>query len=185
MSIRLFLERFKKNPRKLTGKRGGKGRIFGTGRAYCGRQRHFRSGEGDGCLNFFAGPADPDFSATINFFKLHYEKHHLAGISGGNAEDLEESLQAISKKILNPSVMITHIGGLNVVPETTKHLPDLPGGKKLIYVQKNIELTALEDFKRKGKTDPFFADLHAIVSSNNDLWSKEAEDYLLRNAPAV
>lgn len=30
--------------------------------------------------------------------------------------------------------MITHIGGINAVADTTLRLPEIPGGKKLIYL---------------------------------------------------
>ena len=29
----------------------------------------------DGCLNFFAGPTDTQFSATLNFYDIHYSSH--------------------------------------------------------------------------------------------------------------
>ncbi|MCA1746856.1 MAG: zinc-binding dehydrogenase, partial [Bacteroidales bacterium] len=38
----------------------------------------------DGCLNFFAGPADPEFSAKMNFYRVHYQFTHIVGTSGGN-----------------------------------------------------------------------------------------------------
>ena len=50
--------------------------------------------------------------------------------------------------------MITHVGGLNAVVETTLNLPKIPGGKKLIYTNINMELTAIDDFAKKGETDP-------------------------------
>ena len=34
--------------------------------------------------------------------------------------------------------LITHIGGLNVVPEATLDLPNIPGGKKLIYTHRDM-----------------------------------------------
>ena len=33
--------------------------------------------------------------------------------------------------------------------------------------------------------DPLFAELDRICAAHNGLWSKEAEDYLLANAPKV
>ena len=33
----------------------------------------------DGCLNFFAGPTDPAFSAEVNFYNVHYSATHLSG----------------------------------------------------------------------------------------------------------
>jgi threonine dehydrogenase-like Zn-dependent dehydrogenase len=41
----------------------------------------------DGCLNFFAGPADKDFTARLNFFNVHYAFTHLVATSGGNGDD--------------------------------------------------------------------------------------------------
>jgi threonine dehydrogenase-like Zn-dependent dehydrogenase len=139
----------------------------------------------DGCLNFFAGPTDTSFSASFNFYDVHYESHHLVGTSGGNTDDIKESLEMMADGRLNPVAMITHVGGLNAVPETTIKLDKIPGGKKLIYTHKKLDLVALLDFEEKGTIDPFYAELARIVKRNNMLWCKEAEDYLLANAPEI
>jgi threonine dehydrogenase-like Zn-dependent dehydrogenase len=139
----------------------------------------------DGCLNFFAGPTDTAFSALLNFYDVHYESHHLVGTSGGNTDDMKESLAMMAARKLNPVALVTHIGGLNAVPETTISLDKIPGGKKLIYTHKNIPLTAIADFEEKGGSDPFFAELAKITKKNNMLWCKEAEDYVLANAPTI
>jgi len=78
--------------------------------------------------------------------------------------------------------MITHIGGIDSVIETTLNLPKIPGGKKLIYTNINLELTAIADFKEKGKNSPLFAKLDEIIQRNKGLWCAEAEKYLLENA---
>lgn len=135
----------------------------------------------DGCLNFFAGPSKQDFSAEVNFYNVHYLSTHLVGTSGGNTADMLESLSMMAKGEINPSSMITHIGGLNCVPETTKNLPSIPGGKKLIYTNIDLPLTAIDDFARLGETDPFFARLAEICEKNHGLWCAEAEAYLLAN----
>ncbi len=139
----------------------------------------------NGCLNFFAGPNSPEFSAKMNFYNVHYESHHLVGTSGGNTDDMKESLQMMSGKRINPVALITHIGGLDSVVETTKTLPNIPGGKKLIYTHIKLELTALDDFAEKGKTDPLFARLAEIIAKTNNLWSPEAERYLLEHAEKI
>lgn len=136
----------------------------------------------DGCLNFFAGPMNTAFSASMNFYNVHYSATHLVGTTGGNTADMEEALQMMSKGFINPAAMITHIGGLNCAVETTMNLPKIPGGKKLIYTNKKMDLTAIEDFAKKGISDPFFKDLAQIVSRNNGLWCSDAEKYLLKNA---
>jgi threonine dehydrogenase-like Zn-dependent dehydrogenase len=139
----------------------------------------------DGCLNFFAGPTDPAFSAAINFYDVHYGGHHFVGTSGGNTEDMRISLALMEEGRVNPSIMITHVGGLNAVVETTLNLPKIPGGKKLIYTHVDMPLTAIADMAELGKTDPFMAELAAIVARHNGLWNAEAETYLLKHAPAI
>ena len=139
----------------------------------------------DNCLNFFAGPTDPNFSANLNFYNVHYESHHLVGTSGGNTEDIKESLEMMSRGLLHPEAMITHVGGLNAVAETTINLDKIPGGKKLIYTHKKLDLVAIADFAERGKTDPFYAELARITEAHNGLWCKEAEYYLLEHAPEI
>jgi threonine dehydrogenase-like Zn-dependent dehydrogenase len=137
----------------------------------------------DGCLNFFAGPTDTALEAALNFYQVHYDSHHIVGTSGGNTADMEEGLSLMAQGKINPLFMITHIGGLNTAASATLDLPKIPGGKKLIYTHKNLELTALEDFAEKGTSDPLFARLAELCGKNGGLWNKEAEDYLLAQAP--
>lgn len=136
----------------------------------------------DGCLNFFAGPTDKNFSAMFNFYNVHYGATHIVGTSGGNTDDMREALQMMSDGQINPVAMITHIGGLDAVVDTTLHLPEIPGGKKLMYTNVSMPLTAIDDFREKGATDPMFAALADIAEKNNGLWSVEAEKYLLEHA---
>ncbi len=136
----------------------------------------------DGCLNFFAGPSNTEFKAEINFYNVHYAYHHLVGTSGGNTSDMRESIEMMNKGLIDPAAMVTHIGGLDCVVETTGELPHIPGGKKLIYNHISLPLTAIADFAAKGASDPLFAELNRIVTANNGLWCGEAEKYLLANA---
>jgi len=138
----------------------------------------------DGCLNFFAGPSKPDFSAKMNFYNVHYASTHLVGTSGGNKDDMVEALACMAHG-LDPAGLITHVGGLNAVISTTMNLPSIPGGKKLMYTHKNLPLTPLSEFAEKGKHDPFFAGLAKIIEKTRGLWSLEAEEYLLANAPDI
>lgn len=133
----------------------------------------------DGCLNFFAGPGDPEFKANINFYNVHYSFTHIVGTSGGNQDDMEEALQLMSEG-LDPAGLVTHIGGLDAVIETTRHLPEIPGGKKLIYTNISMPLTAITDFEIKAQTDPLFGELARIVKKTNGLWSPEAEEYVMK-----
>jgi threonine dehydrogenase-like Zn-dependent dehydrogenase len=134
----------------------------------------------DGCLNFFAGPSDPTLSAKLNFYNVHYAYTHIVGTSGGNTDDMNEALDVMTSG-LDPAGLVTHIGGLNAVIETTLHLPQIPGGKKLIYTHLDMPLTAISDFQEKGKTEPLFAKLAEICDRHQGLWSVEAEGYLLNS----
>ena len=134
----------------------------------------------DGCLNFFAGPTDPAFTARLNFYNVHYASTHVMGTSGGNNEDMIEALDLFAKG-LDPSGLVTHIGGLDAVVDTTLRLPEIPGGKKLIYTHLSMPLTDIDDFEELGKKDPLFAQLAEITKRHNGLWSVEAEEYLLEH----
>jgi threonine dehydrogenase-like Zn-dependent dehydrogenase len=139
----------------------------------------------DGCLNFFAGPTDAKFSATVNFYNVHYAATHTVGTSGGNTDDMREALALTSKGSINPAVMVTHIGGLDSAAEATLHLPDVPAGKKLIYTGISMPLTAIADFASLGAADKRFAELDSICTKHRGLWSGEAEKYLLANWPKI
>jgi L-sorbose 1-phosphate reductase len=139
----------------------------------------------NGCLNFFAGPSKPDFSATINFYDVHYMGHHVVGSSGGNTADMREALALMGEGRISPAAMITHVGGLDCVPDTVIRLPSIPGGKKLVYTNISMPLTAIDDFAKLGKSDPLFAGLADITARHNGLWSAEAEKYLLARAKPI
>jgi len=139
----------------------------------------------DGCLNFFAGPTDPNFSASLNFYNVHYSFTHIVGTSGGNNDDMRESLDMMSKGLINPTAMVTHVGGLDSVVEATLHLPEIPGGKKLIYTHISMPLTAIDDFAKLGEKDSFFKGLADITAKNGGFWSPEAEKYLLAHGKPI
>ena len=141
-------------------------------------------GEG-GCLNFFAGPTNPQFSAKFNFYDVHYMFHRITGTSGGNTNDLKEALKLAGEGRINPSIMISHVGGLDSVIDTTLNLPNMKGAKKLAYTHVSMPMTAIADFAKLGETDPFFKDLAEICEKNNGIWSTEAEEYLLKNAKSI
>jgi hypothetical protein len=98
---------------------------------------------------------------------------------------MKESIELMTAGRINPASMVTHIGGLDSVVETTLNLPKIPGGKKLIYTNIKLPLTALEDLEELGKTNKLFAKLAELVRNNNGLWSGEAEKYLLNNAESI
>jgi threonine dehydrogenase-like Zn-dependent dehydrogenase len=139
----------------------------------------------NGCLNFFAGPSKQDFFASVNFYDIHYSGHHVVGSSGGNTDDLREALDLMSKNVINPAVMVTHVGGIDSAAKTILDLPKIPGGKKLVYTTVSMPMTAIDDFSKLGEKDPFFAGLAAITTKNNNLWSLDAERYVLAKARPI
>ena len=139
----------------------------------------------DGCLNFFAGPTNTEFSAAFNFYNVHYNATHIVGTSGGNTEALRISLKLMADGSINPSSMITHVGGLDSVVDTTLNLPNIPGGKKLIYTNISMPLTAIADFEALGQTDTIYKSLSEIINKNNGLWSLEAEQFLLNHSKKI
>lgn len=139
----------------------------------------------DGCMNFFAGPTDRAFKAPINLYDVHYSNTHIMGSTGGNTNDLIEALDLSARGEINPSVMLTHIGGLDATIETVMNLPKIPGGKKLIYNHIEMPLTAIEDFEKLGADNPLFAKLAELVNKHSGLWNAEAESYLLQYYDAL
>lgn len=135
----------------------------------------------DGCMNFFSGPQDKNFSATVNLYDCHYTSTHIMGTTGGNNDDLIEANRLAAEGVIRPAVMVTHVGGIDAVAETTLNLPKIPGGKKLIYTQIDMPLTAIEDFAKLGEKEPFFLDLDRCCRAHNGLWNGEAEKMLLEH----
>ncbi len=135
----------------------------------------------DGCLNFFAGPTDNKFSAKMIFYDVHYNSTHVMGTTGGNTDDMIESLRLTAENRINPAVMVTHIGGLDAACQTTLNLPKIPGGKKLIYTHLEMPLIALTDLRSRADQDSRYGELADIVDAHKGLWCPEAEEYLLKN----
>lgn len=136
----------------------------------------------DGCLNFFAGPADSGFSAIINFYNVHYNATHYVGTSGSNTEDMKDAIKLIENKVVNVGKIATHIMGLDYVCDSILHLPSIAGGKKIVYSQKQYPLSEVNAIKKQNQWEK---ELAAIVQKNDGLWCKEAEEYFLKNAPEI
>ena len=139
----------------------------------------------DGCMNLFAGPTDPNFSAKINLYDSHYSRSKVIGSTGGTIDDMKEAIDKNAAGLINSAVMITHVGGLDSVVDTTKDLPNVPGGKKLVYTHINMPMTAIEDFGKLGESDPFFKKLDEVCKANKGLWSAKAEKMLLEHYNAA
>lgn len=132
----------------------------------------------DGCMNLFAGPTDNQFGSRVNLYDCHYSRTRILGSTGGNSDDMKEAIEKSAKGLINSAVMVTHVGGINSIAETSMNLPKIPGGKKLAYMQFDMPMTAIEDFGKLGEEDPFFKELDECCKAHRGLWSKEAERLL-------
>ncbi len=137
----------------------------------------------DGCINFFAGPAVHDLQGSLNLYRVHYDGIHLVGTAGSIPEDTEDTIKLIEEGTINPGVMVSHILGLDAVPETILAMATPGGAKKVCYSHIDIPLVDLSDLEALGRTDSLYAELDKIVKSNGGTWCAEAEKYLLENAP--
>ena len=135
----------------------------------------------DGCLNFFAGPSDSKFASSINFYNVHYNATHFVGTSGSNTQDMKDAIVCIENKVVDLAKIATHIMGLNDVCESIMQLPQLPGGKKIVYSQKNYPITDVQNFS-EGEMEQ---QLQAIVEKHNGLWSAEAEAFFLEHCADI
>ncbi|MFI3254769.1 MAG: zinc-binding dehydrogenase [Eubacteriales bacterium] len=138
----------------------------------------------DGCHNSFAGPVDKNCSALLNYYHVHYSSHHVVGTSGGSPEDMQQCVDLSVNGDVNPCFMVTHICGLEAVPEGI--LTDLASGKNgkmLCYTHTDLPMVALSDFTKLGQSDDKYKDLYqklgSICDKNNHIWNLEAEKALL------
>lgn len=132
----------------------------------------------DGCLNFFAGPQDKEFSSPVNFYDVHYSFTHFVGTSGGNTEDMRKAVKLIEDKQVKVANVVTHILGLDAVGETTLDQPAIGGGKKLVYTHKQSELKKISDIPQESE-------LGKILAETDGIWSQQAENYVLKNYPNI
>jgi threonine dehydrogenase-like Zn-dependent dehydrogenase len=138
----------------------------------------------NGCLNFFAGPPRADFRARLNFYDVHYEGHHVMGTSGGNTEDMRISLSLMGSGRINPVTMVTHVGGLDSAADTILNLPQIHGGKKLLYTWLDMPMTPIDEFAARAEhvEEPLrsvFRELDRLVRQAGGIWCTEAERFLL------
>lgn len=128
----------------------------------------------DGCLNFFSGPKDSEFSAKVNFYNVHYNATHFVGTSGGNTDDMREAIKMIESGRVSVGKIVTDVLGLSDVISSTKDLPNLNGGKKLVYTHKDFNRFTLNNSEGKIPEELF-----KILEKNDFAWSFEAENFVL------
>ena len=139
----------------------------------------------DGCINFFAGPPIHDLQGSLNLYRVHYDGIHLVGTAGSIPEDTVDTIKLIEDGIINPAVMVSHVLGLNAVPEVIDAMGTPSGVKKIAYSHIDIPNVALSDIPELAKSDAMWARINEIMEANGGLWCSEAEKYLLENAPKL
>jgi threonine dehydrogenase-like Zn-dependent dehydrogenase len=139
----------------------------------------------DGCLNFFAGPPIHNMPGALNLYRVHYEGIHLLGTAGSIPEDTIDTIHLMEDGTLDPSGMISHIMGLNAVPDALFAMKTPNGAKKVCYNELDIPCIAVSDLAELGKTDPLYKELAELVAANGGRWSPAAEKVLLEKAPKI
>lgn len=145
-------------------------------------ERASTSAAAGGCVCFFATSANRKYMARMNLFRAHYEGVIEKGFSGGCPEDLKLALEHFYKHgLTSASKVITHVGGLDATIDATNlcELSTENGCKKIIYPQIALPLTEITNFDKCA--DSKLRPIAEIVKKHGG-WSKEAEDYLLKNA---
>lgn len=136
----------------------------------------------DGCINFFAGPPVHNLQGSLNLYRVHYDGIHLVGTAGSIPEDTIETIKLIEDGVINPSVMVSHIMGIDSAEKAIYDMKVPNGAKKICYNGINLPMIAVADLKEAGKDNPLFAKLAEICEKYDGLWNEEAEKYLLENA---
>ncbi len=136
-----------------------------------------------GCINFFAGPAVHNLQGSLNLYRVHYDGIHVVGTAGSIPADTVETIDLIEKNFVDPSALVSHILGLRGVIDEILAMEKPSGAKKVCYT--GLDIPVLEVAKLSEQTEPLYKKLGEIVDKNKGLWCKEAEDYLLANAPKI
>ena len=137
----------------------------------------------DGCINFFAGPPVHNLQGSLNLYRIHYDGIHLVGTAGSIPEDTVDVIKLIEDGTIDPSGMVSHIMGINAVPENIFAMSTPNGAKKMCY--NNIDIPCIEIAKIREYEGELYQALADIVEKNGGKWSSEAEKYLLANAPKI
>ena len=136
----------------------------------------------DGCLNFFAGPTDKQFSAKMNFYDVHYNSNACYGHDRRQHRGYDRIARADRLWPHRP-------GGYGDAyrrsgcgsRDYAQSAEDSGRQKADLQSHLTMPLTALTDLRAKGAEDARFTALADIVDAHNGLWCPEAEEYLLAN----
>jgi len=139
----------------------------------------------DGCLNFFAGPPVHELQGSLNLYRVHYDGIHVLGTAGSIPEDTHDIIKLIEDGKIDPSGLISHIMGIDKVPENIFAMKVPNGAKKISYNELDIPCIEVAKLSEWADKDPLYKGLYDIVSKDGGKWSAAAEKYLLENAPKI
>lgn len=137
----------------------------------------------DGCINFFAGPAMHELQGSLNLYRVHYDGIHVVGTAGSIPEDMMDVIRLIEENAINPGALVSHILGLNAAKDALFAMEKPNGAKKVCYNGLDLPVIAISELKEMGSDNELYRNLAQVVEDNGGMWCKEAEEFLLANAP--
>ena len=94
---------------------------------------------------------------------------------------MREAVKLIESGSVDVAKIVSHIMGIDQASKITQIQDQIKGGKKLVYTHKKSDLKNLESLNQ----DVNDVALQKILSKNHGIWSKEAEDYVLKYFPNI
>ena len=98
---------------------------------------------------------------------------------------MRAAVKLIEEKKIDVRKVVSHILGLDAAAHTTLNLPQIIGGKKMVYTQKALPLISLNTLLQEEPETDFLRQLKQLLVASGGLWSKQAEDFVLKNAPGI
>lgn len=139
----------------------------------------------DGCINFFAGPPVHSLDGALNLYRVHYDGIHVVGTAGSIPRDTVDTIRLLEANAVNAGAMVSHILGLNAVPDAIYAMEKPSGAKKVCYTHLDIPMIAIDELEKWGERDPMYRELDRIVKEHGGIWCSEAEEYLLEHAKHI
>ena len=59
-----------------------------------------------------------ELQGSLNLYRVHYDGIHLLGTAGSISEDTEDVIKLIEDGVIDPSGMVSHIMGMDCVPDS-------------------------------------------------------------------
>ena len=92
-------------------------------------------------------------------------------------------IRLIEENAINPGALVSHILGLNAAKDALFAMEKPNGAKKVCYNGLDLPVIAISELKEMVSDNELYRNLAQIVEDNGGMWCKEAEEFLLANAP--